>query len=230
MPWVKDYYGILGCSPTADPVVVRAAWKALLTKYHPDLDRSEEGARKLALVSEAWAVLGNRDARAQYDAELRAPGALGHRTEPVPPAPRSPRRLSSGTARPSYRGRSRRRAAAAMLGTAAVATFALAAALASIYSPQSARELADADWMVGPSPAEAETPSVDLRRLTSLRFDLAEQRGVAAADRLTRADRETGRCLLLAGSDAVGDAREVCPSLGLVAECDDGRGSCRAQR
>ena len=217
MPWVKDYYGILGCAHDADPVVVRAAWKALLTKYHPDLDRSAEAARKLALVNEAWSVLGGRETRAQYDEALRAPGAFGRRVEPG--------RASFG--RPGLRRR--RSGAAAMFGSVAVGTFALAAALATIYSPDDARDLADTSLTVLPGQAEAEPTGFDIGRLSTLRSDLAERRGAADADRLSRAERAQDRCVLLAGADAVGDAREVCPSLGLVASCDDGRGSCRAR-
>lgn len=223
MPWVKDYYGILGCAPDADPVVVRAAWKALLTKYHPDLDRSDEGARKLALVNEAWAVLGTSDTRADYDQALRSPGSLGrHRAEAAG--------RGRGAARPAVRlPRRRRSGTAAMFGSVTVGTFALAAALATFYSPEGRRDLEDPTWSVLPAKAEAETPGYDLRRLSTLRADLAERRGVADAERIARAEHTRDACLLLAGTDPVGDAREVCPSLGLVANCDGGRGSCRAQ-
>jgi DnaJ-class molecular chaperone len=33
---MKDYYSILGVSKDADEVVIRAAYKALAQKYHPD--------------------------------------------------------------------------------------------------------------------------------------------------------------------------------------------------
>lgn len=220
MPWVKDYYGILGCAPDADPVVVRAAWKALLTKYHPDLDRTDEAARKLALVNEAWSVLGGGETRAAYDEALRAPGALGRRqvmtSQARAAAPRSGLR------------RRRRSGAAAMFGSVAVGTFALAAALATFYSPEDVRERADPNLTALRSQAEAEARGFDIRRLSTLTSDLAERRGVADAARMSRAERRRGNCVLIAGADALGDAREVCPSLGLVASCDDGRGSCRA--
>ncbi|WP_103965400.1 J domain-containing protein [Nitrosomonas ureae] len=32
----KDYYAILGVTPLADNVVIRAAYKALAQRYHPD--------------------------------------------------------------------------------------------------------------------------------------------------------------------------------------------------
>ena len=228
MPWVKDYYGILGCTPDADPVVVRAAWKALLTKYHPDLDRSEEAARKLALVNEAWSVLGGRDSRAEYDQALRSPASLGRRRAEA--AAVSGRGRFGGVAARLPRRRRPRSGAAVMFGSVAVGTFALAAALAAFYSPGGRSDLADTTWGVLPGKAEAETVRYDLRRLSTLRADLAERQGAAESDRITRAERAArGSCLLLAGSNAVGDARELCPSLGLAASCEGDRGSCRAR-
>jgi curved DNA-binding protein CbpA len=32
----KDYYAILGLTPSAEEVVIRAAYKALAQRYHPD--------------------------------------------------------------------------------------------------------------------------------------------------------------------------------------------------
>lgn len=231
MPWVKDYYGILGCSPTADPVVIRAAWKALLSKYHPDVDWSEEAARKLALINEAWDVLGSRDTRASYDASLRAPGALGHRTrESAPPRPA----LTDGFHRHTIRAprrRWRRSGPAAMIGGATLGTFATAAALTMFYTPQGARELVDTAWAARRTAAEAGSPTLDIRRMTNLRADLEQQDGAGAeaAARMMRLEASAGRCQMVAGQDATADARAVCPSLGLVAQCANGRGSCRAR-
>lgn len=221
MAWVKDYYGILGCSPSADPVVVRAAWRALLAKYHPDVDHSDEAARKLALVNEAWDVLGNAGSRARYDAELRAPGAFGHRGE-RPPAPPPPRLASGAGYRQTIRvGRRRRRASGplAMLAAAVLGTFATAAALTAFYSPAGVRDLADTAWFARPAAADAATLNIDVRRLATLRADLESRRNAASA----------GSCVLRASEDETADAREVCPSLGLVAECAGGRGVCRAR-
>ena len=36
MAAAPDYYAMLGVTPDADQAVIRAAWKALLRKYHPD--------------------------------------------------------------------------------------------------------------------------------------------------------------------------------------------------
>lgn len=226
MPWVKDYYGILGCSPHADPVVIRAAWRALLTKYHPDHDPSEEAARKLALVNEAWDVLGSRESRAEYDDSLHAPGALGHRAELQAPA----QRLRNPTLRQTIRLPSRRwrgSGAAAILGAATLGTFATAAMLTILYTPEAARDLVDTTWFGRPSAAEASTPGFDMRRMSVLRAEL--ERRQRAAEAAGRPEVVSEGCLYVAGAEATADARDVCPSLGLIAECVDGRGNCRAR-
>lgn len=230
MPWVKDYYGILGCSPAADPVVIRAAWKALLAKHHPDIDRTEEGARRLALVNEAWGVLGDAEARGRYDASLRAPDAMGRR----PRAETAPSRLTQDYHRQSVRLPGRRwrgRGPVAVLGAATLGTFATAAALAALYTPQGVRNFVDSAWAARPAGVtDAATPALDLRRMTTLRAELERRQdgaGAEAAARMMRLDMAPGRCLLTTG-DATADARAVCPSLGLVAHCAQGRGTCRA--
>lgn len=67
-----DYYSILGVLPDAEDIVIRAAYKALAQKYHPDrcLDK-EEAARRMAEVNQAYDVLGNPQRRQTYD-ESRA--------------------------------------------------------------------------------------------------------------------------------------------------------------
>ena len=38
----KDYYGVLGVTPTAELAVIKAAYKALAAIYHPDKNSSKE--------------------------------------------------------------------------------------------------------------------------------------------------------------------------------------------
>jgi hypothetical protein len=65
----KDYYAILGVLPTAEDIVVRAAYKALAQRYHPDrCDGSKEEAnRRMAEINEAYEVLSNVSSRKEYD-------------------------------------------------------------------------------------------------------------------------------------------------------------------
>jgi curved DNA-binding protein CbpA len=79
-PIVADPYEVLQVQPSALPEVVRAAYRALAWKYHPD--RGASSARMVA-INDAWRILGNPVRRAAYDA-APAPAA------PVPsPATRS---------------------------------------------------------------------------------------------------------------------------------------------
>lgn len=74
----KDYYAVLGVTPLAEDIVIRAAYKALAQRYHPDRfsgDISEANA-KMQLINEAYSVLGDSIKKAEYDKQYsRAGGA-----------------------------------------------------------------------------------------------------------------------------------------------------------
>lgn len=66
----KDYYRILGVLDDAEDVVIRAAYKTLAQRYHPDKwtgDKSEAN-RRMQDINEAYEVLSNPAKRKQYDA------------------------------------------------------------------------------------------------------------------------------------------------------------------
>ncbi len=70
---MKDYYSILGVSKDADEVVIKAAYKALAQKYHPDKSQSETAASSTKLMSDinkAYSVIGNPVSKQKYDQEL----------------------------------------------------------------------------------------------------------------------------------------------------------------
>jgi curved DNA-binding protein len=62
----RDYYAILGVSRDADPDVIRAAFRALAKKYHPDVNSTVSSARFRDL-NEAHSVLADPAKRAAYD-------------------------------------------------------------------------------------------------------------------------------------------------------------------
>lgn len=66
----KDYYVILGVLPDAEEVVIKAAYRALVQRYHPDKyvgGDSNEAQRRTAELNEAYDVLSNPVRRAEYD-------------------------------------------------------------------------------------------------------------------------------------------------------------------
>ena len=80
-----DHYAVLGLNPSADDVVIHAAWKALLRKHHPDTNPGDPSGARAREINEAFAVLGKPDARARYD-RLRI---LGPEIAPLRNAPPS---------------------------------------------------------------------------------------------------------------------------------------------
>lgn len=70
----KDYYAILGILPTAEEVVIRAAYKALAQRYHPDRFEGspQEANQRMAEINEAYSVLSDTAKKRDYD-KLRGP-------------------------------------------------------------------------------------------------------------------------------------------------------------
>ncbi len=66
---MSDLYEVLQVSPRAEPEVIRAAYRTLARKYHPDFGGD---ARRMVRLNEAWDVLGNSLRRATYDAAAAA--------------------------------------------------------------------------------------------------------------------------------------------------------------
>ncbi|HEX7948764.1 MAG TPA: J domain-containing protein [Candidatus Limnocylindrales bacterium] len=64
---MADLYEVLQVHRHAELDVIRAAYRALARKHHPDF--GGDGARMVA-INDAWRVLSDRDARAAYDAQL----------------------------------------------------------------------------------------------------------------------------------------------------------------
>lgn len=87
-----DLYSVLQIDRRAEPEVVRAAYRALARRHHPDFGGD---ARVMASINEAWAVLGDPDQRAAYDGEPQAVddeaprGQAPERRAPVGPSPQN---------------------------------------------------------------------------------------------------------------------------------------------
>ncbi len=67
---MPDLYEVLQVNPRAEPEVLRAAYRVLARKYHPDHGGD---ARRMITLNDAWVVLGDPVRRAAYDASRAAP-------------------------------------------------------------------------------------------------------------------------------------------------------------
>jgi len=64
----KDYYEILGVAKTAGDKEIKAAYRRLARKYHPDVNKNDKQAEaRFKEVAEAFAVLSDKDKRTRYD-------------------------------------------------------------------------------------------------------------------------------------------------------------------
>ncbi len=63
-----DYYEILGVSKSSTPEEIKKAYRKLALKYHPDRTKGDkEAEEKFKKISEAYAVLSDKEKRQQYD-------------------------------------------------------------------------------------------------------------------------------------------------------------------
>jgi len=69
---MTDLYEILGVSPQASEREIKAAYRRLAKRYHPDVNPSPTAAEDFARITDAYRVLSNRRLRALYDRGLLA--------------------------------------------------------------------------------------------------------------------------------------------------------------
>jgi curved DNA-binding protein CbpA len=108
---MRDPYEVLQVRPGAEPEVVRAAYRVLARKYHPDLGGD---ATRMVALNDAWDVLGDPVRRAAYDASRaeessrEAPTARNWPSGPAPsttapaPTPTGPTQTPFGTAQAPF--------------------------------------------------------------------------------------------------------------------------------
>lgn len=87
MSTIRDPYRVLQVDPDAEPEVVRAAYRALALKYHPDVRTGSQ--ERMAALNQAWCILRDPTLRSELD-QARA-------TALARPAPHARREASQDT-------------------------------------------------------------------------------------------------------------------------------------
>src|SRR5271156_2033821 len=74
---MKDPYETLGVQRTADEAAIRAAYRKLAKKHHPDVNPNKpDAAVRFGEISSAYDLLSDKDKRARFDrGEIDAEGA-----------------------------------------------------------------------------------------------------------------------------------------------------------
>ena len=89
MARLHTHYENLKVARNAPTEVVRAAYRVLAQKYHPDVNQSADAARVMQLLNEAWAVLSDPKRRAEHDAQIANDESQAE-TRPPGPSQRRP--------------------------------------------------------------------------------------------------------------------------------------------
>jgi curved DNA-binding protein CbpA len=69
---MKDYYRILGVLDDAEDIIIKAAFRALAQRYHPDKLSGDkvEATKRMTEINEAYSVLSDALQRKKYDDEF----------------------------------------------------------------------------------------------------------------------------------------------------------------
>ena len=88
-----DFYAVLGVHPTSSQEAIRAAYRQMAKRYHPDVASTTHPTQKMQIINEAYQVLGHPDRRLKYDrlryairVSQEATARSGYRA-PSPPRP-----------------------------------------------------------------------------------------------------------------------------------------------
>jgi len=65
----QSYYQILQVDPTADPTIIRYAYRFLAARFHPD-NQEFGDAERFKIITEAWRTLSEAPRRAAYDMQI----------------------------------------------------------------------------------------------------------------------------------------------------------------
>src|SRR5205823_14556601 len=79
----RDYYKVLGVERTASADRIKAAYRRLARKYHPDVSKEPNAEARFKDMQEAYEVLKDPEKRAAYD-QLGANWKAGEQFRPPP--------------------------------------------------------------------------------------------------------------------------------------------------
>ncbi|BBL68314.1 J domain-containing protein [Methanoculleus chikugoensis] len=74
---METHYEILGVSTDATSDEIRAAYRRLAKRYHPDINHDPDAGERFIAIQQAYETLIDPDARARYDLALRGGGTAG---------------------------------------------------------------------------------------------------------------------------------------------------------
>lgn len=211
-------YTLLNVLPDADPLVIEAAYKALIKKHHPDKhsDDPAEAERKAADINHAFTVLRDPERRAAYDSEEAAQrernrvelARMSQRTPPAGVAEGGRRAPPPNGFGPPARGGQRLAAWAGVLGVAVLA----AALFLFARGPAEVEATSPAAPPVSASAAMEASPP---------RSDMLDQ------DELAFSEFPINRRMI---GDAVAEFRQISSRGGLEAAADFSERCFEAQR
>ncbi len=108
MPPIHSHYENLKVARSAPLEVIRAAYKALAQKYHPDRNHGDpDAARVMAILNKAYQILSDSKLRFEHDQWIRAVEAARGTThttsEPTSSDVKSNPRRASSSSKPASR-------------------------------------------------------------------------------------------------------------------------------
>ncbi|HNW32974.1 MAG TPA: DnaJ domain-containing protein, partial [Candidatus Dojkabacteria bacterium] len=63
----RDYYEILGVDKKAAASEIKKAYRTLVKKYHPDVNKNSDAEEKFKEIQEAYEILSDESKRSAYD-------------------------------------------------------------------------------------------------------------------------------------------------------------------
>ena len=94
---IMNYYTILGVSQYAKYIEIKAAYRRLALKYHPDRNSSPISENSIKIINAAFEVLSDRDKRRQYDEKAIYNNKANKKKDQTQSSSSSPHVTSSNT-------------------------------------------------------------------------------------------------------------------------------------